>query len=374
MFKRNFIFILLLLLVLAGLAYYKYHQIQQGMAMMAAGAPPPTSVEVTEAKSVQWQPQISAVGTLTALEGIDVSNEVEGIVEKIHITSGQQVKVGDLLVTLNDDVEQADLVSFKAQEDLARSLFKRNEDMWKKKTISETDYDNARSNLMVAQANVVQTKARIAKKSIRAPFTGVLGIRHISTGQYLPPGTMMVSLQDYTQLYTDFAVAEKYFPDVTAGLEVKFRVSAYSDRAFVGQVQAVDAKVNEATRNISVRAQLANEDNLLRPGMYADIDLMLDRPAEVIVVPATAIVYSSFGNALFVVEDDGKGGMVARRVQVTTGEQRGDQVVISEGLNGGEQVVQAGVSKLRNNIPVTITEQVRLKETAAVGPIEKGLE
>ncbi len=374
MFKRNFIFILVLLLVLAGLAYYKYQQVQQGMAMMGAGAPPPTSVEVTEAKSVQWQPRISAVGTLTALEGIDVSNEVEGIVEKIHITSGQMVKAGELLVTLNDDVEQADLVSFKAQEDLARSLFKRNEDMWKKKTISETDYDNARSNLKVAQANVVQTKARIAKKSIRAPFTGVLGIRHISTGQYLPPGTMMVSLQDYTQLYTDFAVAEKYFPDVTAGLEVKFRVSAYSDRSFVGQVQAVDAKVNEATRNISVRAQLANEDNLLRPGMYADIDLMLDRPADVIVVPATAIIYSSFGNALFVVEDDGKGGMMARRVQVTTGEQRGDQVVISEGLNGGEQVVQAGVSKLRNNIPVTITEQVRLKETAAVGPIEKGLE
>jgi len=374
MFKRNVIFIFLLLSMIAGLAFYKYQQIQQGMAMMAAGVPPPTSVEVTSAQRVQWQPRVSAVGTLTASEGIDVSNEVEGIVEKIHITSGQQVKAGDLLVSLNDDVEQADLVSFKAQEDLARSLFKRNQDMWKKKTISETDYDNARSNLKVAQANVMQTKARIAKKSIRAPFTGVLGIRHISTGQYLPPGTMMVSLQDYTQLYTDFAVAEKYFPDVTAGLEVEFRVSAYADRSFIGQVQAVDAKVNEATRNISVRAQLANEDNLLRPGMYADIDLMLDRPADVIVVPATAIVYSSFGNALFVVEDDDKGGKTARRVQVTTGEQRGDQVAISDGLNGGEQVVQAGVSKLRNNIPVTITEQVRLKETAAAGPIEKGLE
>jgi membrane fusion protein (multidrug efflux system) len=373
MLKRNAIFLFLLLAVIAGLAFYKYQQIQQGMAMMAAGAPPPTSVEVTTAEQVQWQPRVSAVGTLTGREGIDVSNEVEGIVEKIHITSGQMVKAGDLLVTLNDDVEQADLVSFKAQEDLARSLFKRNEDMWKKKTISETDFDNARSNLKVAQANVVQTKARIAKKSIRAPFTGVLGIRHISTGQYLPPGTMMISLQDYTQLYTDFSVAEKYFPDVAAGLEVQFRVSAYPERSFVGQVQAIDAKVNEATRNISVRAQLVNEDNLLRPGMYTDIDLMLDRPAQVVVVPATAIVYSSFGDALFVVEDDGKGGMMVRRVQVTTGEQRGDLVVISEGLNGGEQVVQAGVSKLRNNIPVTITEQARLKQIAE-GTINEGVE
>jgi membrane fusion protein (multidrug efflux system) len=372
MFKRNFIFILLLLSVIAGLAFYKYQQMQQGMTEMAASAPPPTSVEVTEAKSMKWQPRISAVGTLTSLDGIDVRNEVEGIVEKIHITSGQRVKKGDLLVMLNDDVEQADLVSFKAQEDLARSLFKRNENMWKKKTISETDYDNARSNLKVAQANVVQTRARIAKKSIRAPFAGVLGIRHISTGEYLPPGTMMVSLQDYSQLYIDFAVVEKYFPDVTVGLEVEFRVSAYADRSFIGQVQAVDAKVNEATRNISVRAQLANEDNLLRPGMYADIDLMLDRPADVIVVPATSIVYSSFGNALFVVEDDGKGGMVARRVTITTGEQRGDQVVISEGLSGSERVVQAGVSKLRNNVPVTITEQVRLKANAE-GAIDEGI-
>jgi membrane fusion protein (multidrug efflux system) len=171
---------------------------------------------------------------------------------------------------------------------------------------------------------------------------------------------MMISLQDYTQLYTDFSVAEKYFPDVAAGLDVQFRVSAYPERLFIGQVQAVDAKVNEATRNISVRAQLVNEDNLLRPGMYTDIDLMLDRPAQVVVVPATALVYSSFGDALFVVEDDGKGGSMARRVQVTTGEQRGDRVVIAEGLSGGEQVVQAGVSKLRNNIPVTITEQARL--------------
>jgi len=365
MFKRNLIFILLLLSVIAGLAFYKYQQIQQGMAEMAASEPPPASVEVVPAQQVQWQPRVSAVGTLTAREGIDVSSEVEGVVEKIHITSGQQVKKGDLLVTLNDDVEQADLVSFKAQEDLARSLFKRNEDMWKKKTISETDFDNAHSNLKVAQANVVQIKARIAKKSIRAPFSGVLGIRHIDTGQYVPPGTILVSLQDYSLLYADFAVAEKYFPDVDTGLKVEFHVSAYGDQTFIGDVQALEAKVNEATRNISVRAQLKNEDNLLRPGMYADIDLLLNKSVDTVVVPATAIVYSSFGNALFVVEEGDEGKMMVRRVQVTTGEQRGDQIAILTGLKGGEQVVQAGVSKLRNNIPVTVSEQVRLDESGA---------
>lgn len=361
MIKRTVIFLSLLLLVLAGLGFIKYQQIQQGMAMMSAGAPPPTSVEAVTVQKMLWQPRISAVGTLTAREGIDVSNEVEGIVEKIHIKSGQQVKVGDLLISLNDDVEQADLVSFKAQEDLARVLFRRNEGMWKKKTISETEFDNARSNLLVAQANVIQTKARIAKKSIRAPFSGTLGIRHISTGQYLPTGTMLVSLQDYDVLFVDFSVPEKYFTDVAKGLQVEFHVSAFADKTFVGEVQAIDSKVSEATRNISVRAQLANEDALLRPGMYADIELILQQAAEVVVVPATAIVYSSFGNALFVIEENDEAKSVVRRVQVTTGEQRGDEIAILSGLNGGEQVVQAGVSKLQNNTPVAISEQVRLK-------------
>ncbi len=361
MLKRTAIFVSLLLLVIAGLGFIKYLQIQQGMAMMAAGAPPPASVEVATAITTQWQPRVSAVGTLTAREGIDVSNEVEGIVEKIHIESGQWVNKGDLLVSLNDDVEQADLVSFKAQAELARVLFKRNESMWKKKTISETDYDSARSNLQVAQANVMQTKARIAKKSLRAPFSGVLGIRHVSTGQYVAPGTLLVSLQDYSVLYTDFAVPEKYLPHVKQGLEVRFRVSAYPERTFIGSVQAVDAKVDEATRNISVRAQLSNKESLLRPGMYADIDLMLNQPADRIIVPATAIVYSSFGDALFIVEKNEQGNDVAKRLQVETGEQRGDMVAILQGLKGGEQVVQAGTSKLRNNAPVSIAEQPRLK-------------
>lgn len=359
--KRTAIFVFVLLIVIAGLGFIKYQQIQQGMAMMAAGAPPPASVEVINAQKTQWQPRISAVGTLSARQGVDISNEVEGIVEKIHITSGQQVEAGDLLVSLNDDVEQADLASFKAQEYLARTLFKRTENMWKAKTVSDTDYDNARSALKVAQANVLQTQARIAKKSIRAPFSGVLGIKQINTGQYVAPGTMLVSLEDYSKLYTDFSVAEKYFPNIQTGLEVKLRVSAYAEQIFIAEVKAIDAKFNAATRNISVRAELENNRGLLRSGMYADIDLMLNQSADVIVVPITAIVYSSFGNALFVVEKDDEEKMMARRVQVITGEQRGDRVSILSGLKGDEKVVQAGVSKLRNNMPVTLVEQARLK-------------
>lgn len=373
MLKRNIIFIFLLLLVISGLGFIKYQQMQQGMAMMAASTPPPSSVEVIAALNTQWQPHVSAVGTLTAREGIDVSNEVEGVIEKIHIESGQRVEKGRLLVSFNDDVEQADLTSFKAQQELALTLFKRTEGMWKKKTISESEYDTSRSNLKVAQANVRQTRARIAKKSIRAPFSGVLGIKHVSTGQYVSPGTMLVSLQDYSILYVDFAVPEQFLPEITPGLEVSLQLSAYRGRRFAGIVQAVDAKVDEATRNISVRAQLTNEDGLLRPGMYADVDLMLNQAADRIVVPATAIIFSSFGNALFVVEEDAQGANIARRRQVTIGEQRGDQVAILTGLAGGEKVVQAGVGKLTNNSPVSINAQARLKASES-GVISAGME
>ena len=363
MIKRTSIFLGLLLLVIAGLGLIKFFQIQQSMAMMSAGGPPPSSVEVVVASHQQWQPRVAAVGTLTAREGIDVKNEVEGVIEKIHIESGQQVKKGDLLLSLNDDVEQADLVSFKALQDLALNQFKRNESMWKKKTISESDYDNARSTLQVARAKVTQTKASIAKKSIRAPFSGVLGIKHVSIGQYVAPGSMLVSLQDNSVLYADFAVPEKYLPELSSDLEVRIHVSAYSDKTFVGTVKAIDAKIDEATRNISVRAELKNENNLLRPGMYSDINLMLNQQADRVVVPATSIIFSSFGNALFTVEKNETGGFVAKRVQVETGERRGDQVAILSGLSGDELVVQAGAHKLRNNSPVSINEQVRLSSS-----------
>jgi membrane fusion protein (multidrug efflux system) len=361
MIKRNLIFLVLLLAVITGLAYIKYQQIQEGMAMMAAGAPPPSTVEAIPAQILRWQPRVSAVGTLTAREGIDLRNEVAGVVKTVHFESGHRVAAGDLLVSLADEVEQADLQSIKAQEELAQSQFTRNKNMWKKKTISETAYDNARSNLLVAKANVEQIQARIAKKSIRAPFAGVLGIKQISTGQYVALGTMLVSLQNYNQLFTDFSVSERYFPEISPGQQVQFRVSAYGEKIFVGKVLAVDVKVNELTRNISVRAELTNTDGLLRPGMYTDIDLILSKQSDTIVVPATSVVYSSFGDALFVVEENDKGQLIARQVLVTTGEQRGDLVAIASGLQGDELVVQAGIGKLRNNSPVVLAEQVRLK-------------
>lgn len=362
MAKRTIIFLALLLLLMAGPAFIKYRQIQVGMAAMAENTMPPANVEAAMVRHESWQTRVAAVGTLTARDGIDVKNEVEGVIEAIHMESGQLVEAGDLLVSLNDDVEQADLASLQAQEALAKANFERNKAMWEKKTASQREYDVARANLQSAQANVAQIKARIAKKNIRAAFDGVLGIRNVSKGQYVAPGTKLFSLQDHNMLYTDFSVPEKYFPDINRGLEVQFRVSAYPDRLFTGSVQAIEAKVDESTRNISVRAHLVNEQGLLLPGMYADIYLVLDQPVNRMLVPATAIIFSSFGNAVYVVRSDQAGQTQAQRMQVTTGEQRGDLVEIVSGLTGDELVVQAGTSKLKNNTPVTVNEQRLLKD------------
>jgi membrane fusion protein (multidrug efflux system) len=362
MAKRTVIFLALLLLLMAGPAYIKYKQFQVGMAAMGGDSMPPANIEAAEIRHEMWQNRVAAVGTLTARDGIDVKNEVEGVIESIHTESGQHVDEGDLLVSINDDVEQADLVSLQAQETLAQANFDRTKRMWEKKTASEREYDDARSALQVAQANLVQVRARIAKKNIRAPFAGTLGIRNVSKGQYVSPGTKLFSLQDSHVLYTDFSVPENNYPHISPGLEVQFRVGAYPAQIFTGSVQAMDAKVDESTRNISVRAQLLNEQGQLLPGMYADIYLVLAQPVERLVVPATSIVYSSFGDAVFVVNKDENGKTVAQRMQVTTGEQRGDLVEILSGLAGDEVVVQAGTNKLKNNTPVTVNKQRLLKD------------
>jgi membrane fusion protein (multidrug efflux system) len=297
---------------------------------------------------------------LTARDGIDVKNEVEGVIETIHVESGQRVESGDLLVSINDDVEQADMAALRAQVVLAEANYARSRTMWENKTGSEREYDDDRSALQVAQANLAQVRARIAKKNIRAPFSGVLGIRNVNKGQYVSPGTKLFSLQNHSILYTDFSVPESHFPDISPGLEVQFKVSAYPETVFIGEVEAIESKVDEMTRNISVRASLANEQALLLPGMYADINLVLAQPTLRLVVPSTAIVFSSFGDSVYVVKPDESGQDIAHHVQVTTGEQRGDLVEILTGLSGDEMVVQAGTNKLRNGDPVIVNERNRL--------------
>ncbi|TKB51040.1 efflux RND transporter periplasmic adaptor subunit [Ferrimonas sediminicola] len=360
MFKRFVLVVGGLLMILAIIGGIKFKQIQQGMARLENYAPPPATISVVEARSESWRPQVASVGTLNAIEGIELAAEVSGTVDGILFQSGQQVAAGQLLITLNDDVEQANLLSYQAQAELAAIKFKRSEGLFRNNNISETDYDQASADLKVANANVAQTRATIAKKNIRAPFTGVLGIRKFSMGEYIKNGDALVTLQDTRSLYADFSVPEQYLPQLYTGQEVVFRVSAAPDKEFRGQVIAVEAKVDEKTRNIAIRAKVPNESGELHPGMYADIRLLMRDTLTPIVVPSTAVAYSPFGDAVFVVENNDEGQQVARRIYVQVGEQRGDWVSILSGLEAGMQVVNAGTSKLENGTAVTISNAVEL--------------
>ncbi|MBY6187430.1 efflux RND transporter periplasmic adaptor subunit [Marinobacter hydrocarbonoclasticus] len=357
MFKRSALVIgglLILLLVLGGI---KYQQIQQGMAQLASFAPPPATVSVVEAQSEQWRPEIASVGTLTAKAGIDLSAEVGGLVESLYFRSGQKVSKGDLLLQLDDGVEQANLQSYRAQAELAKVKFDRNKSMFERRNISETEFDESSANLKVALAAVAQTEATIAKKAVKAPFSGVLGIRKVDLGQYVQAGTSLVTLQDVSSLYADFSVPEQHLPALYVGQTVLFTTSAYPGQDFEGKVIALDAKVDENTRNIAIRAEVPNADGHLTPGMYADIRLLKRDPINPVTVPSTAITYSPFGDAVFVVRKDNEGELRAYRQYVKVGERRGDTVAIMSGLNAGEQVVSAGTMKLANEAPVQLAQQ-----------------
>jgi len=359
---RTIISLSLLLLVIGGIGAVKYTQVQNAMAVMNSTSQPRAAVEVTTATVVDWLPMLVAVGSLNAREGIDVTAETGGIIEEIHFQSGQRVKKGDLLVSLNDDVEQAELRVLQEQLELAKTVFKRIKGMWEKKAASDNEYDEAAANVRILEANIEATRAIIEKKAIRAPFSGILGIREVDRGQYISPGTALVSLQDASTIYADFSVPERYLPELATGLRVRIHTSAYPDALFEGEVTALEAKVDESTRNIQIRAELPNEDYRLRPGMYADVSLVLGIPSPRVVVPATSIVFSSFGDAVFTVDKNDREELVARHQLVSIGEQRGDYVAISSGLQGGERVVSAGVNKLRNGTPSEIVPDNRLME------------
>ncbi|SHI03228.1 efflux RND transporter periplasmic adaptor subunit [Ferrimonas marina] len=359
MLKRSLFVIGGLLLVLAALVALKWPQMQAGQAMLAAMQAPPThSVSAVEVVQVRWRPQIAAVGTLNARAGTLLSLEVAGTVTQIPFVSGDKIERGALLLKLDDSIEQANLTSAEAQLDLAQIKHDRNKVLFKRNNISEIELAESAASLKMAQASVQQLRASIDKKALTAPFAGTLGIRQVDPGQYLKAGDPVVTLQDLTALYADFAVPEQYLPELYVGQEVQLRSSAYPEEVFTGAVIALEAKVDENTRNIALRAELPNDDGRLRPGMYAEIHLLKRDNIEPVVVPATAVAYSPFGDSVYVVRQDEEGALRAYRQYITLGEQRGDQIAVLDGLSVGDQVVDAGTQKLDHQALVRLTSSL----------------
>jgi membrane fusion protein (multidrug efflux system) len=375
MAKRMIIMLLLMAALVGGLGFLKYRQVEAAIAMGASFQIPPTAVTTVIAKRETWPSTLSVIGTAAAIEGVTVSADLPGTVDKIHFESGQSVHEGDILVELDTRQERAQLANMEAQRDLARIQYGRSEQLIKAGVISKSEYDNAAAQQKATEAQVGDIKAAIARKTIHAPFTGSLGIRQISLGQYLAAGQAIVSLQSLNPIYVNFGVPQQDTPKMKIGRGLSVTNTDLPGVAFNGRITALDSVINEQTRNIQVQATLQNQGGKLRPGMYVQVELPLGEPRAVIPLPASAINYAPYGDSVYVVVDmkDEKTGKTYRGVRqqiVKIEGSRGDQVAITSGLNPGDEVVSAGVFRLRNAAPVEINNTVKPANSPKPNPEE----
>ena len=363
MFRR-----MAIMLVLVGAAFaaifgfeaFKARIIQKAMAALRN---PPQTVSTITAETQPWQKRLEAVGSTRAEKGTEVSPQVAGIVKAIHFKSGEEVQKGTLLVELEAADDIAHLDALKATEQLAQLNYDRDTRLLSTNAISRQTADTDLATLKSAQAQVAQQQALVGYKSIRAPFSGRLGIRQVDLGQYIAPGTPIVTLQQLDPIFVDFYLPQQAVAELKVGQTVTAKVDTYPDQKFDGKVMAVSPLVNAASRNVQVRASFGNPGEKLLPGMFATVDIDVGRPQHYVTLPKTAIYYNSYGDIAYVVKDGhaGKGGekqYVAQQVFVKTGQTRGDQVAVLDGIEPGDVVVTAGQNKLHNGSPVEINNKV----------------
>lgn len=355
--RRMLIMLGLMLLVVLGLAGYKafsvYRQIQQFSAPK-----PAISVPVAIASEQAWQATLPAIGSLKAVQGVELSLEIAGTVKAIQFESGQQVRTGQPLLQLDSDIERAQLATAEAELALAQIEYSRGSRLVGDQAISRGDFDKLAAQQKKSTASVAQLKAALAKKQILAPFTGSIGIRQVNVGDYLASGTVIATLQDLSSLYVDFSVPEQNVSQLSPGQAVRVSVAAWPDQAFEGTISAINPKVDETTRNLMIHATLGNPEGRLLPGMFASLQVLLPGAPTRIVVPETAITYTLYGNSAYVVtagkndqgkvqsNADGSQQWVLERRFVETGDRRNATVVILKGIAAGEQVVTGGQLKL----------------------------
>jgi membrane fusion protein, multidrug efflux system len=334
-----------------------------------------TTVSTTHAKPTPWQTQLKAVGTLHAIDGADLSSELAGIVTKIGFEPGQDVKKGTLLVQLRDDSDRATLASDRASADQALRTYRRYVELNKTNAISQTAYDQALASMLSTKAAAESQAATVDKKAIRAPFDGRIGIRQIDIGQYVAAGTTVVTLQRLDPIYVDFSIAQQQLPNVRTGDSVQLVSDTFPGRVFPGKVIALDPKVDTTTRTLRVRAEIANPQKLLLPGMFANVTIDVGVPQQPLTLPQTAITYNTYGNIVFVVQtskdDKGKNQLISQQRFVSTGETRGDQIVILSGITAQDEVVSAGANKLKNGAPISVNNSVKLPNDANPHPKEQ---
>jgi len=319
---------------------------------------PPQTVSTITAASQKWQDQLEAVGSTRAEKGADLSAQVSGIVRAIHFQSGAHVEQGTLLVELDASDDIAKLDALKATTTLAQLNYDRDSRLLKTDAVSQQAVDTDLANLKNNQAQVAQQQALVDFKSLKAPFAGRLGIRLVDLGQYIAAGTPMVTLQHLDPIYVDFFLPQQALAKIQVGQQVTAKIDTWPDATFAGEISAINPLVSAATRNVQVRATLKNPDEKLLPGMFATVDIDLGPPKDYVTLPKTAISYNSYGNIAYVVELKNEGKGTAHQVFVKTGQTRGDQVAVLDGVKAGDIVVTAGQTKLNDGSPVVVNNEV----------------
>lgn len=357
-------------LVIAGIKALQFS------TMISAGkkmVPPPTTVTSAEVKQADWQPMLSAIGSISPVQGAMISAELAGTVAEINFQSGSLVKKGDVLLKLDASAEIAQMRSAYADAELAKNDLDRARGLVDRKVISAAEFDAAQSKYTQKKAAVENMQSVIDKKQIHAPFDGTAGIRAVNPGQMVKVGDPLVSLQALGQVFVDFSLPQQQLADVKPDLPVKVTTDAIPGREFEGKLTAVNSSIDPTTRNVSLQATLDNQDNALRAGMFARVKVLLPQKKPTLFIPATAVSYAPYGNSVFIIEKkrDEKTkqeSLILRQQFIRTGETRGDFVAVTNGLKANEQIVSTGVFKLRNGMNVVVDNKLAPKSELSPQP------
>jgi membrane fusion protein (multidrug efflux system) len=372
MAKRMIVMLVATLSIVAGLGFVKFKQIQTAIAQGAAFVPPPEAVTTIVATQEEWPATLSAIGTVAAVQGVTVSADLPGTVEQILFESGQPVRAGEVLAVLDTRQERAQLATIEAQRDLAKLTFDRMQGLLDERVVSRAEFDRATADYRQSDAQIGEIRAAVERKTIRAPFSGVVGIRQVNLGQYLGGGDALVTLQSLNPIYVNFRVPQQAAGEMTTGRSVRVKVGESGGDERTARITAIDARVDEATRNIQVQAILPNHDGALRPGMFVQTEVVLRASEPVVALPASAISYAPYGDSVFIVTDmtDAKGRTYrgVRQQFVKLGPARGDQIAVVSGVNAGDEVATSGLFKLRNGVAVQINNKAQPANSPAPTP------
>ena len=370
--KRMILALVAMAVFIAAIGFVKMRQVQAGMAQNASFQPPPEAVTTVRATQDQWPATVEAIGTVEAVQGVMVAADLPGLVSRIEFDSGRKVRKGEVLVRLDTRQEQAQLTAANAQTSLSNVNFERMRGLREKGITSQAELDRAAAEHKQATARTGEMQAAIGRKTIRAPFSGVLGIRQVNLGQYLNPGDPIVSLQSLDPIYVNFAVPQQQVAELQVGREVGVTAEGTTKLRGAGKITAINSVVDEATRNIEVQATLPNPDGVLRPGMFVRAQVVLGEATPIIALPASAINYAPYGDSVFIVgpmkSPDGKTYNGVRQQFVKLGASRGDQVAVVSGVKPGDEVVSSGVFKLRSGAAVVVNNKIQPSNNPAPKP------